>query len=126
MLVPARISYQGLLEDAGGPVTDTLTMTFRLFNLATGGTPLWEEEQDVVVEQGIYNAILGAGDRNTAYGTLTEAILAGDDLWLEVQVDGEADAMTSRQPVISVAFALRAGTGLRRGHHGGQTGLQRG
>lgn len=108
--VPALISYQGQLEDAGGPVTDDLTLVFRLFDSAAGGTPLWEESQAVIVEAGVYNVILGAGTLNPAYGTLAAAILSGDELWLEVQVVGEADPMSPRQPITSVGFAIRAGT----------------
>ena len=44
--VPAQISFQGSIADAVGPVNDTLTMTFRLFDAETGGPPLWEEAQE--------------------------------------------------------------------------------
>ena len=108
--VPARINYQGLLEDDAGPVTDSITMVFRLFDIQTGATPLWEETQVVTVEDGIYNVILGDGTPNGYYDTLESAILASDDLWLEVQIDGEADPMTPRQPITSVGYAIRAGT----------------
>ena len=108
--VPARISYQGVIEDIDGPVTDSLAMTFRLYDTEAGTTLLWEEEQSVVVDQGIYNVILGTGTLNPSYGTLEEAILTSDALWLEVYIEGDVDAMSPRQPITSVGFAMRAGT----------------
>ncbi|MFO7716797.1 hypothetical protein, partial [Desulfosarcina sp.] len=57
--VPAEINYQGSIEDLSGPVDGTLTMTFRLFDADVAGTIVWEEAQSVLVNQGIYNVILG-------------------------------------------------------------------
>ena len=38
------IAYQGRLADAAGaPLTGTYNMVFRLYDAATGGTPLWSE-----------------------------------------------------------------------------------
>ncbi len=38
------IAYQGRLADAAGaPLTGTYNMIFRLYDAATGGTPLWSE-----------------------------------------------------------------------------------
>ena len=114
--VPARISFQGFLEDASGPVSDSLSIIFRLFDAETGTTPLWEESQaGVVVAQGIYNVTLGTGTINAAYRTLEEAILTSDELWLEVQIDGEADPMSPRQAIASTVFAIKAGNTDRLG-----------
>ena len=39
------IAYQGRLADAdGNPITNTVNMIFRLYEVATGGVPLWEEQ----------------------------------------------------------------------------------
>ena len=39
------IAYQGRLADAdGNPLTDTVNMIFRLYDQASGGAPLWEEQ----------------------------------------------------------------------------------
>ena len=107
--VPAQIHFQGMLEDPNGPVSDTVAMTFRLFDVEENGdTPLWEESQSVVVDHGVYNVNLGAGTTNPSYGELHTALLLNDDMWLEVQVAGEI--MAPRQKVASVGFAIRAGT----------------
>ena len=108
--VPAEINYQGNIEDLSGPVDGTFDLTFRLFDADVAGTLLWEETQSVMVNQGVYNVILGTGTLNPLYGSLEEVIFENDDLWLEVQVAGEADAMVPRQKITSVGFAMRAGS----------------
>jgi hypothetical protein len=57
-----RISIQGILKDANGvSVSDgTYAITFRLYNQATGGTHLWEEQANVEVVGGIYSHYLGS------------------------------------------------------------------
>ena len=43
-VAPGMMSYQGRLTNAAGtPVTGTLSMTFRLYDDASGGNLLWEE-----------------------------------------------------------------------------------
>lgn len=107
--VPAVINYQGQLNGISGPVTDTLSMTFRIFDVGTSGVgiPLWQEDQNVSVSQGIYSVLLGTGTINPDYGTLQEALLSSDDLWLEVQIASEV--MAPRHRITSVGFAIRAG-----------------
>ncbi len=107
--VPVRIGFQGVLRNTDKLVTGPVGMTFRLFDMANGGTPLWEETQEVAVDKGIFSIILGDGELNAAYGTLMEAILSGDELWLEVQAADEEAPMTPRQAIVSTAFALKAG-----------------
>ena len=38
--VPELINYQGKLEDSGGPVTDTVDLTFTFYDAASGGQTL--------------------------------------------------------------------------------------
>lgn len=58
---PERMSYQGVLMDAQGrPVPDgPVSLTFRLYDVATGGTALWEETQPVTVTSGVFSVMLG-------------------------------------------------------------------
>lgn len=61
-LVPS-LSVQGILKKSNGvSVSDgPYNMTFKLYNVPTGGTALWSETQsDVEVSSGIYSATLGA------------------------------------------------------------------
>jgi len=57
----AKISIQGTLKDSNGAsVSDgTYTVTFRLYNDATGGSIVWQEEAIVEVIGGIYSHYLG-------------------------------------------------------------------
>jgi hypothetical protein len=60
--VPKMISYQGVLTDASGTVVPdgNYSLTFKLYDVATGGTPLWTEVQSVEVSKGIFSVILGS------------------------------------------------------------------
>jgi len=60
--VPKTISYQGVLTDASGTVVPdgNYNLTFKLYDVATGGTALWAEGQLVAVSKGIFNVVLGS------------------------------------------------------------------
>lgn len=60
--VPQTISYQGVLTDTSGTVVPDgdYNLTFRLYDVASGGTALWTEGQLVAVQKGIFNVNLGA------------------------------------------------------------------
>ena len=108
--VPPYINYQGQLTDSatGDPITDPgLSMTFRIYDAATGGTALWEEEHSSVpVANGIYNVLLGAG--TTTVGTFDPSLFSADNRWLEVEI--EYEIFDPRQEVTSVAYAFTAAT----------------
>ncbi len=99
--IPQQINYQGYLETSGGsPVNNTLTMTFRLYETAEGGTALWTETQNgIQVADGVFFARLGA---------VMPLTLAFDrQYYLGVSVASDAE-MTPRQPLTSVGYAFRA------------------
>lgn len=52
--IPQTISYQGVLTDAAGKiVTDgNYSITFKFYDVATGGSALWSEAQSVSVSKG--------------------------------------------------------------------------
>jgi hypothetical protein len=107
--VPPFVTYQGKLTDTvtGTPITDPgLAMTFRIYDAATAGTLLWEEEHaSVPVDNGIYTILLGSG--TTTSGSFDPDLFSEDNRWLEVEVDGEIfDPM---QQITSVAFSMKAG-----------------
>ncbi|MEQ1516333.1 MAG: hypothetical protein ABL931_07590 [Usitatibacteraceae bacterium] len=100
---PKTINYQGYLTNPGGtPVTTPVTLTFRLYDAASGGAALYTEIQPgVVVTNGNFNA---------AIGTVTPLILAFDvPYWLSVAVNTDLE-MSPRQPLASSAYAFRAGS----------------
>lgn len=61
--VPQTISYQGVLTDASGNLVSdgSYNLTFKLYDVTSGGTPLWTETQSASVSGGIFNVILGEG-----------------------------------------------------------------
>jgi hypothetical protein len=97
--IPYTINYQGYLTDAmGSPVNGTVSMTFSLYTVASGGTVLWTEPQNVIVSGGIYSVILGS------VSTLTP--LAFDvPYWLGVKVGSDAE-MTPRVQLTSVGYSF--------------------
>ncbi|PNU18569.1 hypothetical protein C2E25_16985 [Geothermobacter hydrogeniphilus] len=100
--VPNTISYQGVLTDAGGtPLTGSQTVVFRLFSVATGGTPLWEETRNVSLQNGTYQVQLGT------VTPLPDTVFSGTPgTWLEVTVGSQT--LTPRQHLDSVPYAFQA------------------
>jgi len=101
------IAYQGRLADsAGDPITDTVNMEFRLYDVTAGGAPLWSElwtgANAVRVSDGLFNVMLGSLTQ------IDQADIAGhDQLWLGITV-GTDDEMTPRVQLGSVPFAVQA------------------
>jgi len=108
--IPQMMSYQGRLTDASGePVADALyAVRFRLYAQPTGGTPLWEEEQQVRTKSGLFSVLLGSvtpittgdGDR----GSGIEAAYIG------MAVEG-SEEMTPRLRFAGTCASPRDGAG---------------
>jgi hypothetical protein len=100
--VSPLLQYQGRLADpsTGEAVADdTYTMVFGLYDVDSGGTPLWTETKDVTVQGGLFSTALGD---TTA---LDAGLFDGQALWLGITVGADAEA-TPRQQVLPVAYAL--------------------
>ena len=99
--VPQLIRYQGVLVDTQqAPLEGPYTLTFRLYEAATGGTKVWEETQT--------NVPLSKGQFSVLLGQVTPLELAFDkDLWLSVEVNHDGE-MTPRQQLSSVPYAYRS------------------
>ncbi|MBK9231642.1 MAG: hypothetical protein IPO15_12540 [Anaerolineae bacterium] len=101
------IAYQGRLADAGGsPLTGAYSIIFRLYNAASGGAPLWEEQwtgqNGVQVSDGLFNVMLGS------LTPIPQAVVTGNNtLWLGITV-GTDDEMAPRVQLGSVPFAVQA------------------
>jgi hypothetical protein len=101
------IAYQGRLADAdGNPLTGTYNMIFHLYDAATGGTPLWEEQwtgsNGVKVSDGLFNVMLGSLTQIPQ-----DAVTGHSSLWLGITV-GTDDEMTPRVQLGTVPFAVQA------------------
>jgi hypothetical protein len=112
--VPHMISYQGKLTTAsGGCVNDTVEMTFSIYPDTLGSPADWSETQmQVVVQEGIFNVLLGAVD------TIPQAVFDGSVKYLGVQVDADPE-MRPLKPMVSVAYAYRAAAVDASGGGGG-------
>ncbi len=100
--VPPLINYQGILMNpsSGQPVADnTYSITFSIYNTASGGTAIWTETQSVTTRAGLYNVLLAS---STA---LSATILSGPEKYLGIKVGSDSE-MTPRKRIVSVAYAI--------------------
>ncbi|MFC1552290.1 tail fiber domain-containing protein [Candidatus Latescibacterota bacterium] len=60
--IPQTMSYQGVLNNTDGTtVADgEYTITVKMYDVLTGGSPLWTEVQSITTSSGIFNVILGS------------------------------------------------------------------
>ncbi len=103
----STIAYQGRLADAdGNPLTDTVNMIFRLYDLQVGSAPLWEEQwtgsNGVQVSDGLFNVMLGSLE-----AIPQNVVTSNDALWLGITV-GTDDEMDPRVQLGTVPFAVQA------------------
>jgi len=99
--IPRLMNYQGVLtDDVGVVVSDgTYSMTFRIYDVPSGGSPLWEETFDVIVSKGIFNTILG-------YTTPID-LSFDEPLYLGLAVEGGAE-LSPRRLFVTNAHAFSA------------------
>lgn len=101
---PQTVNYQGSLSSAGNPVNGATSVTFRLYDVSTGGAALWTETQSVNVVNGLFSVSLGSTT------TFASANLAFDvPYFLGITVGADAE-MAPRPPLTSAPYALRAQT----------------
>jgi hypothetical protein len=104
--VPETVNYQGYLTDGSGKaINESVTMTFRLYTVPTGGMALWTETHTVVPVDGVYSVVLGS--TNALFLDYT----VNSQYYLGVQVGADAE-MTPRQELSSVGSAHTADTAL--------------
>lgn len=100
--VPNLISYQGVLNDKDGvPLSSTVSMTFRIYDVATGGNAVWSETQNVQVSDGLFNVKLGSVQQ------LPSSVFMQDTLYLGIQVASDPE-MTPRQQITTGAYTHKA------------------
>lgn len=101
--VTSCISYQGRLADsAGEPLSGTYDMTFRLYNVSSGGTFQDTDTHSVEVTEGLFNTDI----------CFSGQYFDGRALWLGITVGGDAE-MTPRQELKSVPYALSLKPGAK-------------
>ncbi len=89
-------TYQGHLEQAGSPVTDTLQMRFRLYDDESAGSQVGVEDihPSVGVSEGRFTVELDFGT------DVAECV----GLWLEIEVEGVV--LAPRQRITGVPYAI--------------------
>lgn len=103
--LPRTMSYQGVLADAAGIlVPDAVhTLTFTLYDAASGGSVVFAETQSVPVVRGVFNSILGSA---TA-GGIPPGVAFDRAYFLGISVDGGAE-LVPRTALTASPYALRA------------------
>ena len=106
--VPHLIKFTGTLHDpAGAPRTGIAGVEFSIYAQETGGSPLWQEVQNVRLDpQGRYAVLLGT---STSGGVPPGTFSAGESRWLGVQAVFPGEQEQSRVLLVSVPYAMKAG-----------------
>ena len=101
---PSLIDYQGYLEDdTGAPITDTLSITFTIYDASTGGNSKWSETQSSVeILGGLFNVTLGS---STA---ILDTVFTGDTRYLAINLGGSD--LSPRTRIVSSAYSHRVET----------------
>jgi microcystin-dependent protein len=106
--VPNTLNFQGRLTDnLGQGVSGTKSITFRLYDVPSGGTAFWTEAQTVTLSDGQFSVVLG---KTT---TLDPDDLTGET-YIGIQVESDAE-MAPRQKFTSVPYAIKSGDTLPAG-----------
>lgn len=105
---PQKINYQGILKDSNGdPVSGTVSMTFTIYDAATGGSVLWQETHSgVVVDEGGFSAILGDGDVPAALG---DDVFDAAERFVGITINADPE-LSPRTQMVSVPYSQRVST----------------
>jgi len=103
--IPQLLNYQGYLAEAGVPLNETIEVTFRIYDVPIGGTPLWTETQNVIFTNGAFSVLLGSIDSEN--NPLPCSVFQGGQTYLAMQVEDDVE-LQPRQRIVSVAYAMFA------------------
>ena len=98
--IPEVVNVQGnLLNDDDSPVNGDVLITVSIYDVATGGVPVWTDQFDVTVVQGYFSVNLGDG--------INELDLPFDQQYfIEFRLDDNDPS--ERVPLTSSAYALNS------------------
>jgi len=95
-IAPGAMSVQGRLTDAAGnPLDGTYEMTFRLYEVESGGTAVCSDTNSVDVAGGLFNSVF----------SYCRDELWGQKVWLSVEVGSDGE-MSPRQALYAVPYAI--------------------
>ena len=106
-VVPRLIQFSGIVKDAAGkPPAGPVGLTFSLYQLQEGGSPLWAETQTVQADsRGFYTVFLGAA---SPAGLPLDVFMTGAGRWLGVQPALPAVGEQPRVLLVGVPYAFKA------------------
>ncbi|MCP4703469.1 MAG: hypothetical protein GY865_02570 [candidate division Zixibacteria bacterium] len=97
--VPNIINFQGYLTNGSTPLDGSFELTFKIYDVPTGGTELWTETRTFDVSDGYYSILLGEV-------TPIDISFSGN-AWIGVQITGQSE-MTPRYQIASMPYAYVA------------------
>jgi hypothetical protein len=102
--IPQTINYQGVLKDAAGVIVPNgdYNLTFKLYDLPSGGSSLWNETKTINVVGGIINTQLGS------VTPITAATIVGA-AWLGITI-GTGSELIPRITLTSVPYSIMSMT----------------
>ncbi len=104
--VPVLMSYQGVLTDGSGVAVPDgpYSVTFRIYDVPSGGGALWEETDVIQVQKGTFSSILGL--------VVDLGILPFDmDYYLGLSIEGGAELPRAMLTSSPYSFTSRAVVG---------------
>ena len=104
--IPQTMNYQGFLREPDGSlITDTVTITARIWDQATGGTvPLYETTvPNVTVRDGLFNIVLGDDP------ALPADAFSDTPRYIGISLDGDPE-LIPRQRLHAAPWALTSAT----------------
>lgn len=101
--IPHTLSYQGLLADTTGtPKPDgSYNFTFRLYTVASGGSPLWSETKSAQVKRGLFSTTLGS------VTPIPDSVRFDQQYWLGVQLASDPE-FSPRMQLASVGSSINS------------------
>jgi hypothetical protein len=114
--VPRLVSVTGVYQPADGqPPPAGTVVTLLIYADEHGGTPLWQETQNVVLDKsGHYSLLLGAAQ---ADGIPLEVFTSGEAQWLALHFAGLGEVEGARTRITSVPYALKSADANTLGGH---------
>jgi hypothetical protein len=114
--IPRLVSVTGVYQPADGqPPPAGTVVTLLIYADEQGGTPLWQETQNVSLDKsGHYSLLLGAAQ---ADGIPLEVFASGDAQWLALHFAGVGEVESQRTRITSVPYALRSADADTLGGH---------
>lgn len=110
---PTVVNFQGMLSDSSGaPLGGSFSVTFSLYGVSFGGSPLWTETKSVTTDsEGRFSVLLGEST------PLDESYFGVGPRYLGITIPPDPE-LAPRQQLVSVPYALR--TASIAGAGGGQ------